>query len=84
MEMTLSSWQPWLAWPGAALGLPGSSGFRVYLQAAGWSWVRAAPCDMGPEGRAGNNVGLNWSLFNIVPNLAQPLEEEEPFRCAAD
>ena len=59
MEMTLSSWQPWLAWPGAALGLPGFSGFQVYLQAAGWSWGRTAPSDQGPEGKAVNNVGLS-------------------------
>lgn len=39
MEMTPLSWQPLLAWPGAALGLPVSSGFHIYLQAVSSSLV---------------------------------------------
>lgn len=78
MEMTLSSWQPWLAWPGAALGWPGSSGFQVYLQAAGWSWVRAAPCDQGPKGKAGNKRPKLVLIQQRSSKAAHPLEEEEP------
>lgn len=92
MEMTLSSWQPWLAWPGDALGWPGSSELQVYLQAAGWSWVRAAPCDLGPEGKAGNKRPKPVLIQQRGSEAAHPLEEEEsshhtarwhPARCSA-